>query len=133
MVRFSKRENYATILIAELSENINQKFIPLSQIAKKHGISILFLRNIALDLRKAELIEALEGKNGGYRLKKSKNKIRIGDVVEAVTHRSIFSCCQNTKSGKCDAKLCPHGFSLQRLNNQLLENLSKITFDKLNK
>ena len=47
MLRFSKRENYATILISELYTDINKKFIPLSQIAQKHGISILFLRNIA--------------------------------------------------------------------------------------
>ena len=124
MLRFSKRENYATILISELYTDINKKFIPLSQIAQKHGISILFLRNIALDLKKAGLIEAI---NGGYRLKKSKNKIRIGEVIEAVTHRSLFSCCQNTKNGKCQANSCPHGFSLQRLNNEFLEKISKIT------
>lgn len=131
MIRFSKKENYGLIFINELVKNFDKKLTPLSEIAKKYKISPLFLRNIALDLRRAGLIQALEGKNGGYKLKKAPNEMTVGNIISALSNHPIFSCCQNTKNGKCQVNLCPHGFSLQRLNNEFLEKISKITLDSI--
>ncbi len=131
MIRFSKREDDAVILIGELVKQFGKRVVSLSEVAKKHNISVLFLRNIAADLRKADLIEAVEGKNGGYKLKKAPDQMQLGEIISAVSKQSIFSCCQNTKDGKCSANACPHGFSLRRAHNTFLETLVKKTLDTL--
>lgn len=123
MIRFSRSEDYAVILVGELSEHFEKGLVSLSRIAKNKKLSLLFLRNIAHDLRKANIVTAVEGKNGGYKLTKNPNSIQLGEIIKAVAKRPLFSCCQNTKDGKCHTSTCSHGFSLQRLNNQFLEKI----------
>lgn len=131
MVRFSKKEDYAVILVNKLVAEFNNRFVPLSEVAQENKISILFLRNIALDLRKAGIITSQEGKNGGYKLAKNPQKIQFGELLRAVSNRPLFTCCQKTKDGMCNANLCPHGPSLSRIKNEFFEkiyNLSLVEF-----
>ena len=130
MIRFSRREDYAVILISKLAQNYNKRLVPLSEVAKEHKISLFFLRNVAAELRLAGLVKAAEGKNGGYTLSKKPRHIYFGEIIKALSKEPIFSCCQETKDGKCAAS-CPHGFSLRRLNNAFLENISGLTLDQL--
>lgn len=125
MIRFSKREDYGVVLMADLLKNFEKRLIPLSEIAQKHKIPLLFLRNIAADLRKTGLISAVEGKNGGYKLAKNPSNIQLGKIIQALSKKSIFSCCQETSDGRCKVVSCPHGFSLRRLNNEFLETVSR--------
>lgn len=131
MIRFSKRGDYAVIIINELVKHFGKQLIPLSHIAKTHKLSPFFLRNVATDLRRAGLIDAIEGKNGGYKLNRPPKFIYAGEIIHAVSKHPIYSCCQKTKDGKCIAKSCPHGFSLRRLNNEFIEQVSGMTLDKL--
>lgn len=133
MVHFSKKEDYAVILLNKLAAAYKKKLVPLSEIAKEYNISLLFLRNIALDLRRARIINAVEGRDGGYRLIRSPKQVTIGEIIKAISHRQLFSCCQNTPDGKCVVRSCPHGFSLKRLNNKFLEKISGFTLDQTNR
>lgn len=128
MIRFSKREDYAVILVDTLAQNFDKRFVPLSEVARRYRISLLFLRNIALDLRRAGLITAIEGKKGGYKLTKHPRDIRLGEVMKAfVKEQPLFSCCQNTTDGKCSISSCPHGFSLRRLSNEFMEKIANLS------
>ncbi len=131
MIRFSRSEDYAIILVNELANYFGERYVSLSDIAKKNNLSILFLRNIAQDLRRVHIIEAVEGKNGGYKLAKHPSKILLGKIIEAVAKKPLFSCCQNTRDGKCRAHACPHGFSLRRLNNEFIEKIYKLNLNQL--
>lgn len=131
MIRFSRSEDYAVILVNELVSRFEQRLVSLSEVARKHNLSILFLRNIAQDLRRASIIEAMEGKNGGYKLVRHPSKIQLGNIIEAVVKRPLFSCCQDTRDGKCHANKCSHGFSLRRLSNEFLEKIYHLNLSQL--
>lgn len=131
MITFSKREDYGMILMTELVSEFGKRLIPLSLVAKKHSIPLLFLRNIASDLRQAGFIKAVEGKNGGYALAKNPSTIQFGKVMEVLAKKSLFSCCRNTKDGKCKAELCRHGFSPRRLANEFFEGVYKKSFAEI--
>lgn len=131
MITVSKREDYGIMLVTELVDNFDKRLIPLSQVAKKHKIPLFFLRNIAHDLRLAKIIDAVEGKNGGYKLAKDPKEIMFGQVLEILSKKPLFSCCQKTSDGKCHKSLCPHGFSPRRLANEFLEGVYKKTFKEV--
>lgn len=131
MVKFSKREDYGMILIAKLYQNYGKKLTPLSEVAREYKISLLFLRQLANNLRKANLISALEGRNGGYELQKSPRLIKIGEVITALSGKSILECCEPGKNKKCALeKFCPSGFAWRKLNNQFLEQIYPLTLEK---
>lgn len=133
MIRFAKSEDYALILVQSLTKEYKKRLVPLSEIAKKYSLSLLFLRNIAASLKRAGFITAVEGKKGGYKLVKDPQSIQLGNIIEASSKKTFFSCCQKTKDGKCQAKTCPHGFSLRRLQNQFLKQIYAIKLSEVTK
>ena len=55
------------------------------QIAQAQQIPIAFLQNILMEMRHAELVEAIRGREGGIRLARPAAEITVADVVRAVS------------------------------------------------
>lgn len=133
MIKFSKREDYTVILLNDLAKNYNKKIVPLSAIAKKYNISILFLRNLALDLRTHNIIKAVEGKNGGYFLEKDPKKLKMGEILEAVNQRPLLLCCPTgtRHKGACPKEsFCGAGKVWRKLNQEFLDKVSNLTLEE---
>ena len=130
MLTFSKREEYGIQVVTRLAKHFGQKPISLSIISREEGITLPFLRQIALDLRHAGLLKAMEGKNGGYQLAKNPKEISLADVIEAVVRRKLLSCC-NPRGEDSYTCACHDDVLWRKLNNHYIKNLYRITFDKL--
>lgn len=133
MIRFSRREDYAVILINKLAASYKKRVVPLSEIAQEYNISVLFLRNLAMELRNAGIIKAVEGKNGGYFLTKDPEKLKMGEVLSVFSKFPLLACCSvGTKShGRCPKEsFCRPGFIWRRLNKEFLERVSNLTISQ---
>ena len=65
------------------------------RIAKEGGISFSFLQKIAHLLKRAGIVDATRGKDGGYILARSPHVIMMKDVIEAVDGRlAPFVCAE---------------------------------------
>ncbi len=83
-MKFSKKTEYGLrflLALAELSEN---KFMGIYQISLRHGIPMKFLEAIAVQLKKAGLLEVKKGAGGGYKLKLRPNEISLKMVFECL-------------------------------------------------
>lgn len=134
MLHLSKQEDYAIILINKLAQS-NKLVIPLSEIAKEYNISILFLRNIASELRKKGIISAIEGKNGGYFLNKDLKELKVGEVLSVFSKKPILQCCSleqiNVKKSlkKCPKeKICKVTSIWKKINSEFLEKIYTLSF-----
>lgn len=133
MIRFSRREDYAVILVNKLVQNFNKRFVPLSEIANEYNISLLFLRNLAYTLRQANIINAKEGKDGGYSLVKNPNALKVGEVLGIFSRNQLLECCPAGKTGhksnRCPKEaFCDPGFAWRRLNKEFLDKVYNLTF-----
>lgn len=135
MIKFSRREDYAIILINKLAEEHDKRLVPLSEIAQEYSISLLFLRNLAQEMRRAGLIKAIEGKTGGYYLTREPQKIKMGEVLSIFSKNQLLECCpvnQKTHTRTCPKKdSCVTGNVWRQLNKEFLDkiyNLSVIEF-----
>lgn len=139
MIRLSRREDYAVILVNALAEAYDNRLVPLSEIAKEFELSALFLRNVAADLRESKVIKAIEGKHGGYSLTKNPDVLTMGDVLRPFSKDDVLTCC--SKEGKADHhRVCPQkdkcvaGNIWRKLNKELMDkvyNLSLREFLKM--
>lgn len=143
MIRFSRREDYAVILITKLAEAFEKRLIPLSGIAKEYRLSLLFLRNVANDLRTKGLISAVEGKNGGYSLSKNPTQLKMGEVLKAFSNEPLLACCSSFQdnsvnqsnhvamkhaSERCAQEgFCRTGYIWRKLNREFLERVSSLS------
>ena len=83
-MRISAREDYAIRAIVELAA-ADGVTVKRERIAERQGIPAPFLENILLDLRRNELVEAVRGPEGGFRLARPAKQIAIADVIRAVS------------------------------------------------
>lgn len=120
-----------------LSKNYNNKLVSLSQVSKNNNISIAFLKQLAMLLKKKGFIISKEGLNGGYKLAKNPNQITLFDVVSAVNkHRELTECCHEShsknKKKKCLREdFCKAKNAWQRINQQINNNLKSVTLSQL--
>ncbi|QQG41022.1 MAG: Rrf2 family transcriptional regulator [Candidatus Levyibacteriota bacterium] len=129
MVRFSRREDYAVILVTTLAEHYSRGLISLSEVAKSYKLSLLFLRNVANDLRNKSIVKAVEGKKGGYKLSKNPKDLKMGEVLKAFSTEALLSCCSAfSVKGKCPQEgFCRTGYIWRKLNREFLERISSLS------
>ena len=82
MFDLTKKTDYGIELMVALAKNYKKGPVSLRQVAKNRRLPLKFLENIATILREENLIDAKEGKSGGYFLKKSPVKISLAKIVD---------------------------------------------------
>lgn len=126
MIKISKQVDYAFQLIAELAKLEGSASLSLKKFSLKSSISFLFLQKIAKMLREAGIIQSVKGKNGGYMLVKTIEKLSAKEVIEAVEGRySAIDCAGNAK---CCAKnrQCSMKTGFQIINTQINEYFANL-------
>lgn len=77
----STKGRYALRVMIDLAEHPGEGFIPLKAIAERQGISVKYLESIIKVLTQAGYLNGLRGKGGGYKLTRSPEQYRIGDIL----------------------------------------------------
>ena len=108
----------ADLALAEVQADKSDDLMSLAEIAKRQDISLPYLEQLFVKLRRAGLVEAVRGPGGGYRLSRGADMIRISEVMEAVEEH-----VDATQSG-AGASGGVSGTRAQSLSNRLWEGLS---------
>ncbi|WP_448974524.1 RrF2 family transcriptional regulator [Oribacterium sp.] len=80
----STKGQYALQLMIDLAEHNGQGYIPLKEIAARQDISEKYLESIVKVLVKKELLLALRGKGGGYKLKRPVAEYSLLEILTAL-------------------------------------------------
>ena len=83
-------------------DNINP--VSLRDISLRQGISLDFLEQIFLKLKKGEIVKSIRGTQGGYVLNKNPNEIKLTNIFHAVDEKvKTVQCKKESKKG-CNGK-----------------------------
>jgi Rrf2 family transcriptional regulator, iron-sulfur cluster assembly transcription factor len=120
-MKLSTKGRYAMVALADLAlseRSGGDDLMSLAEIAKRQDLSLPYLEQLFVKLRRAGLVEAVRGPGGGYRLAKSPDAIRISEVMEAVEENVDAMHSGAGASGGVS------GTRAQSLTNRLWEGLS---------
>lgn len=95
----STKGRYALKVMLDLATCPREEYISLKAISERQAISMKYLEAIVASLSKAELVESLRGKTGGYRLNKSLDAYRVGDILRAAEGELSVSNCMAEEGG----------------------------------
>ncbi|WAS06585.1 Rrf2 family transcriptional regulator [Gloeomargaritales cyanobacterium VI4D9] len=84
MFRLSTRSQYSLKAMLDLSLTTDNRAVSGRTIAQRQGIPAPFLEKILLDLRRAGLVVSHRGAQGGYRLARPPELIRVSEIFLAV-------------------------------------------------
>jgi len=99
MFKISAKTDYGLLIMLELARYYGQ-IVPLSPLAKVLKVSSPYLSQVAKSLQKADLVKSREGAGGGYYLSRPAEKIKVLEILEALSGE-IKVRCAHSESGTC--------------------------------
>ncbi|HRO14546.1 MAG TPA: Rrf2 family transcriptional regulator [Paracoccus sp. (in: a-proteobacteria)] len=116
-MKLSTKGRYAMVALVDLATS-KDSLTTLADISKRQDISLPYLEQLFVRLRRAGLVESVRGPGGGYRLSRQPELIRVSEVLGAVDETvSALHVGAGASGGQS-------GTRAQSLSNRLWEGLS---------
>ncbi len=117
-MKLSTKGRYAMVALTDIALQEQGELVTLGDISKRQDISLPYLEQLFVKLRRAGLVESVRGPGGGYRLARATSEVRICDVLEAVDETVDALHKGAGASGAAS------GSKAQSMTNRLWEGLS---------
>lgn len=98
MLRLSRQVDYGVRFLVQLSRQGEELPLSIRQFAEHNGVSFLFMQRVVGDLRRAGLVKASRGSQGGYYLACNPTSTNVLDVYRALEGDAGILPCM---SGGC--------------------------------
>ena len=103
-MKLTTKGRYAIMAMADLAKNNVKEPTSLTEISLRQGISISYLEQLFLKLRKNNLVQSVRGPSGGYLLSKPPDEIKLLSIISAVDEKiKTVKCRKESKKG-CNGK-----------------------------
>ena len=103
-MKLTTKGRYAVMALADLANFRETGPVPLRDISIRQGISLLYLEQIFLKLKKHNIVQSTRGSGGGYVLFKNANDLKLSEIFSAVDEKvKTINCKRESKKG-CNGK-----------------------------
>ncbi len=83
-MKLSTKGRYAMVALTDIAMQPDGVLVTLGDISKRQDVSLPYLEQLFVKLRRAGLVESVRGPGGGYRLARPASEIRVVDILGAV-------------------------------------------------
>ncbi|MCA0942367.1 Rrf2 family transcriptional regulator [Yangia mangrovi] len=117
-MKLSTKGRYAMVALVDIALQPEGDLVTLGDISRRQDISLPYLEQLFVKLRRAGLVASVRGPGGGYRLARTPDQIRVVDVLAAVDETVDAMHKGAGASGGAS------GSRAQSLSNRLWQSLS---------
>jgi Rrf2 family transcriptional regulator, iron-sulfur cluster assembly transcription factor len=100
-MKLSTKGRYAVTALADIALNGTAGPVTLADISARQGISLAYLEQLFVKLRRRGLVASVRGPGGGYRLARAPEDTRISDIMAAVDERLNAMGCEGREGEGC--------------------------------
>jgi Rrf2 family protein len=122
-MKLSTKSRYGTRLMLDMAQHYQDGPIHLANVAKRQGISVKYLEQIIIPLKKANYVKSLRGPKGGHVLTRPPEEITVGEIVAVLEEGMSFVECSD-HDGSCER-------SSTCLTRRVWKEAAQAMFDKL--
>ena len=123
-MKLSTRSRYGTRMMLDMARHYDQGPVQIGEIAKRQDISVKYLEQLIIPLKKANYVQSVRGPKGGHMLAKSPDRITVGEIVDLLEGGiHLTQCVENP--GVCEK-------SEDCLTRSLWQEATRAMHDKLN-
>ena len=103
-MKLTSKGRYAVMAMADLAKNNAKKPVSLIEISLRQGISLSFLEQLFLRLKKNNLVHSTRGPHGGYVLSRNSEEIKLSSIINAVDEKIKTVKCKKESKRGCNGK-----------------------------
>jgi Rrf2 family iron-sulfur cluster assembly transcriptional regulator len=123
-MKLSTRSRYGTRMMLDLAQHYDEGPVQIRNVSKRENISVKYLEQLIIPLKKANFIKSVRGPKGGHMLAKPPKAITVGEIVRVLEGGiNLSSCIENPEV--CDR-------TSDCLTRDLWEEATKTMYEKLN-
>jgi Rrf2 family protein len=123
-MKLSTRSRYGTRMMLDLAQHYDEGPVQIGNVSKRENISVKYLEQLIIPLKKANFIKSVRGPKGGHMLAKPPEAITVGEIVRVLEGGiNLSSCIENPEV--CDR-------TRECLTRGLWEEATKAMYEKLN-
>ena len=126
-MKFSTKAEYGLKAMANLAFCFPE-IRSIGDISREENISFKYLERLAGELRKKKIVKSRKGKNGGYILARSPDKIKVGEIIEILEGSFNPMGCE---SKECFSRQCRQRKVWMELEKQIRKTLYGIKLSDL--
>ena len=108
------------VYLAQSGEGV---YVPLKEIAEEEGISQKYLEAIMTVLSKADFVDAVHGKGGGYRLNRAPQEYTIGSILKLTEGSLATVSCTTQGASACSRSSCCKALPMWERLDKMVDNL----------
>ena len=128
----STKGRYALRVMLCLAQRQREEFVPLKEIAESENMSQKYLESIMTVLSKANFVDAVHGKGGGYRLNREPEKYTIGSILKLTEGSLSAVSCTTQGPAACSRSECCHTKPMwDKLDKMIDDFFEGITLENL--
>ena len=83
-MKLNTKGRYAVMAMADIAKHGEGRVVTMSEISQRQQISLSYLEQIFVKLRRAGLARSMRGPGGGYTLARAPRTIAVADIMAAV-------------------------------------------------
>jgi Rrf2 family transcriptional regulator, iron-sulfur cluster assembly transcription factor len=92
--------------LADIAKFASNDTVSLAVIAERQHLSAAYLEQLFVALRRAELVESVRGRAGGYKLARPAATINIAEIMAAVEEDTRMTRCHDEPGGCVGSERC---------------------------
>lgn len=130
-MRMSTKAQYAVRALVSLNLTSEGSPVSIKDISARENISLNYLEQLFVKLRRGEIVRSVRGPGGGYVLARSAAEIRVDEIIDTVEETLVpVSCMEADGSCKCTSE-CATQSVWQGLGSQIRNFLASKTLEDL--
>jgi Rrf2 family transcriptional regulator, iron-sulfur cluster assembly transcription factor len=133
-MKLSAKSRYGTRLMLDIAQHYQDGPIHLANVAKRQGISVKYLEQIIIPLKKANYIQSVRGPKGGHVLARPPEDITVGEIVALLEEGASLAACSDNPTVCERSSDCLTRYIWQEAAQAMFDKLQSITLaDLLNR
>lgn len=127
-MKVSTKGRYALRVMLDLAVNNTGEFIPLKEVSERQGITLKYLEQIIILLKRSGYLKSSRGNGGGYKLAKSPQEYTIGDILRTTEGSLSPIACLEDENNMCPRNvMCPtlnFWMGLDKVINEYIDSVT---------
>ena len=129
MLKITRKVEYALIALRHMQSKDGDYLTSAKEIADFYGVPKQLLAKTLQQMSKNDIIEAVQGASGGYRIKANLSRISLKDFFEKLEGPiGVMDCYFDTD---CQINDCNIQTPIQRINNNIRQMFSSMSLKEV--